>query len=180
MNEAVNGTINQISSSSFGWWSSFVCSLHVALFHEAFSLVGGWLAGWVNSHPPPPSCPPWEKIAQGWHQKRRLPLVYSWKLFKSGLQVGGVGRCSASQPTDQQTNQKPLWNRATCKLQTNEDHHSALLDEIWLMVRPTATFMHFFSKVYKDKQRYDTCQIISYRQTGTTIRNYSTRFDWWL
>ena len=39
MNEAVNGTINQISSSSVEWWSSFVCSLHVALFHEGFWLV---------------------------------------------------------------------------------------------------------------------------------------------
>ena len=74
MNETVDGTINQISSSSFGWWSSFVCSLHVALFHEGFCLVVGWLAGWVNSGPPPPA-PPRKKISQGWAQRRRLPLV---------------------------------------------------------------------------------------------------------
>ena len=36
MSEAVDGTINQISSSSFEWWSSFVCSLLVALFREGF------------------------------------------------------------------------------------------------------------------------------------------------
>ena len=51
MIEAVDGTIHQISSSSFGWWSSSECSLHVALFHEAFCLVVGQLAGWVNSGP---------------------------------------------------------------------------------------------------------------------------------
>ena len=61
MNEAVNGTINQISSSSIEWWSSFVCSLHVALFHEGFCLVVGGVAGWVNSGPfPLPPHPPHE------------------------------------------------------------------------------------------------------------------------
>ena len=38
INEAVDSTINQISSSSFEWWSSFVCSLLVALFRKAFEL----------------------------------------------------------------------------------------------------------------------------------------------
>ena len=36
------------------------------------------------------------------------------------------------------------------KLQTNEDHHSALLDEIWLKVPSTASFLHFLHKVCKD------------------------------
>ena len=37
MNEAVDGTINQISSSSFEWWSSSVCSLRLHLFHSDLS-----------------------------------------------------------------------------------------------------------------------------------------------
>ena len=53
MNEAVNGTINQISSSSVEWWSSFVCSLHVALFHEGFWLVC-WSVGWLAERWPTP------------------------------------------------------------------------------------------------------------------------------
>ena len=59
MNEAVNGTINQISSSSVEWWSSFVCSLHVALFHEGFWLVC-WSVGWLAEQRPtlPPPLPP--------------------------------------------------------------------------------------------------------------------------
>ena len=36
MNEAVNSTMFQISSSCFEWWSSFVCSLRFDLFHEVF------------------------------------------------------------------------------------------------------------------------------------------------
>ena len=39
--------------------------------------------------------------------------------------------------------QKTSWNRATSKLQTTEDHHSKLLDEIWLMVLSTALLMSF-------------------------------------
>ena len=38
MNEALNGTINQISSSSIEWWSPFVCSLHIANFQRAFGI----------------------------------------------------------------------------------------------------------------------------------------------
>ena len=34
MNEAVDSTINQIASSSFEWWSSFVCSLQFELFRR--------------------------------------------------------------------------------------------------------------------------------------------------
>ena len=36
MNEAVDSTIIQISSSCVRWWSSFVCSLRFDLFHEVF------------------------------------------------------------------------------------------------------------------------------------------------
>ena len=36
MNEAVNGTINQISSSSIEWWSSFICSFRSDLLHYVF------------------------------------------------------------------------------------------------------------------------------------------------
>ena len=39
MNEAVDSTIYQISSSCVGWWSSFVCSLWFDLFHEVFSTL---------------------------------------------------------------------------------------------------------------------------------------------
>ena len=63
MNEAVNGTINQISSSSVEWWSSFVCSLHVALFHEGFWLVC-WSVGWLAEQRPTPR-PPKEKNLTG-------------------------------------------------------------------------------------------------------------------
>ena len=45
--------------------------------------------------------------------------------------------------------QKTSRNRATSKLQTNEDHHAKLLDEIWWMVPSIASFMHFLDKVYK-------------------------------
>ena len=55
--EAVDGSINQISSSCAQRWSSFVCSFNVALFREGFCPVvgrwSGWLAGLLNSHPPP-------------------------------------------------------------------------------------------------------------------------------
>ena len=53
MNEGVNGTITQISSSSDEWWSSFVCSLHVALFHEGFWLFY-WSVGWLVEQRPTP------------------------------------------------------------------------------------------------------------------------------
>ena len=36
MNEAVDSTMIQISSSCFGWWSSFICSLRFDLFHGFF------------------------------------------------------------------------------------------------------------------------------------------------
>ena len=36
MNEAVDGTINQISSNSVEWWSTFVCSSRFDLFHNVF------------------------------------------------------------------------------------------------------------------------------------------------
>ena len=34
MNQEMKGTMNQISSSTFEWWSPFVCSLLVALFRD--------------------------------------------------------------------------------------------------------------------------------------------------
>ena len=39
INEAVDSTINQISSSSFEWWASFICSLLVALFRDVFGTL---------------------------------------------------------------------------------------------------------------------------------------------
>ena len=62
---------------------------------------------------------------------------------------GRGGHLSPSQPTGQQPSKKTLWNRATCKLETNEDHHSTLFDEICLMVPSTASFMHSLDTVYK-------------------------------
>ena len=69
MNEAIDGTINQISSSSAEWLSAFECSLHAALFREGFCLVAGWLPVWANIRPPPasrsPFPSPWEKNRTG-------------------------------------------------------------------------------------------------------------------
>ena len=31
---AIGGAINQISSSSFEWWSSFICNVHVTVFRD--------------------------------------------------------------------------------------------------------------------------------------------------
>ena len=45
---------------------------------------------------------------------------------------------------------KPLWKGAICKLHTNGDHHSTLLDEIWLLVPSTASFIQLLSKVHND------------------------------
>ena len=52
MNEVVDSAINQISSSSFEWWSSFVCSLRFDLFHEVFwfwtnCLKHTWMRLWI-------------------------------------------------------------------------------------------------------------------------------------
>ena len=38
INEAVDSTINQISSSCAEWWSPFICRSHVALFSKGFGM----------------------------------------------------------------------------------------------------------------------------------------------
>ena len=88
MNEAVDSTINQISSSSFEWWSSFVCCLHIALFHKGFCLVVGGLASWVNSGPPPfsPSRPMGKKLQRDGPRKDN----YLW------FRMGWPARCVSS------------------------------------------------------------------------------------
>ena len=63
MNEAVDSTINQISSSCVRAWSSFACSLHVALFRKGFGLAVGRWADWLNTGPPPP--PPEKRLFPG-------------------------------------------------------------------------------------------------------------------
>ena len=45
-------------------------------------------------------------------------------------------------------------NRATCKLQTNEDRHLTQLDEIWIMVLSTASFMHFPNIVFQNQETW--------------------------
>ena len=65
---AVDGSINEISSSCVQSWSSSVCSFNVALFCEGFCPVVGRWAGWLAEQRPAAfALPPAhrKKIAQG-------------------------------------------------------------------------------------------------------------------
>ena len=102
------------------------------------------------------------------HDKRRLAALARTSTAEASGRQGGLMSWWAERL------HVSYRNMSNHKLQTNGEHHSTQLDEIWNMVISTASFMHFLSNVYNLQK---TLWNRSNRKLQTKEDHHSTHLD---